>query len=131
MPLSALEITAIGAVVGVVSTNAVAWAKLFSDRKKSGNNGSGNGDGKPCPLHPDLVSRTVRIEAKTEHLRSDLSTAHTEDRQDHDKIFTQLGALSVSVALAGEKADAAQKAAVITADKVERQIIQIADGGRS
>jgi hypothetical protein len=134
MSLSALEITAISGVVVAVGGNFAAWAKLFSDRKEDAKRGNGHGGETvpPCPVCPGLVSRVALTEGSTKQLSSALSMAHTEDRQDHDKIFGQLGILNVSVALATERADAAQKAAVSTADKVERRLRQTEfEGGQS
>ncbi len=122
MALSAGEVTAVVAVAG----NMVAWAKLFHDQKKVASDLAqtkpGNGDGRlGCPLHTDLVERVGKIEGASERLRTDLSTAHIEDRENFERIFSKLENVQVNVALAAEKAAAAQADVKTIAETIERR----------
>jgi hypothetical protein len=115
MALSAVEITAIGVGLG----NITALIKVLAVINKSGKNG--NGGRGPCGLHINLVERIGKIEGATERVRADLSTAHIEDRENFDKIFEKLEDVKVNVALAGEKATAAQKTVADVANALERR----------
>ncbi len=87
MALSSGEITAI--VVG--AGNIVAWAKLFYDMRKNG------GRGIPCPLHQTLAG--------------EIKTLHTENREEHHQIFSDIKSLALSVQTASEAARTAAAAA--------------------
>jgi hypothetical protein len=119
MALSAGEITAIIAVAG----NMGAWAKLFSDQRKYAKAGNGNGNGSryPCGLHVNLAERVGKIEGAAERLRTDMSTAHQEDRDCFNRIFQGLETVKVDAAVTREKATSAQASVKEIAETIERR----------
>jgi len=107
MPLSAGEITAIGIGLG----NIAAWSKLIYDARKNGK----NGNGKPCALHSGLASQIDSGEKQGADLAKELASLHTENRDDHKKLFEDIKGLSIAVA--GAAAAAANAAVAATASR--------------
>lgn len=99
MALTTGEVTAI--IIGI--GNFTAWAKLFTDARK--NNKHENG--KVCPI-PAVESRIATVESEKAGLAIELSNLHTENRQDHQKIFEDIKSLSVAVANKGKRGGRAQ-----------------------
>ena len=109
MSLSAGEVTAI--IIGI--GNFTAWAKLFADARKNGR----NGNGKQCSLHSGIISQIETGEKQKTDLADEIKNLHVENRQDHQQIFTDIKALSISVAGAAAAAATAASAAVAFATK--------------
>ena len=104
MSLSVGEVTAIGVGLG----NIAAWTKLIYDARKNGK----NGNGKICPLHSGIVTGIETGEKQKAELAEEIKNLHAENRQDHQQIFTDIKALSVSVASAAAAAATAATAAI-------------------
>jgi hypothetical protein len=104
MSLSVGEATAIGLGLG----NIAAWAKLIYDARKNGK----NGNGRPCPLHSGLEAQIKTGEKQGTDLAEELKNLHAENRQDHQQIFADIKALSISVAGAAAAAATAASVAV-------------------
>lgn len=101
------------AVAIVLLGNISAWSKMIYDARKNGKNGNGNG--KSCPSHVAIETRIAAIETHKDSMEKELSNLHTENRQDHQRIFDDIKSLSVSVASAA--ASAASAAAAISAKR--------------
>jgi hypothetical protein len=114
VPLSTGDVVAIGIGLG----NIAAWSKIIYDSRKNAKNG--NGSQKQCPSHIGVESRMSTIETEKEGLTKELQTLHSENRQDHGQIFTEIKNLAVAVSVASEAArtaaaTAAAAAAITTA----------------
>ena len=107
MSLSVGEATAIGLGLG----NIAAWTKLIYDARKNGR----NGNGKPCPLHSGIAMGIETGEKQKAGLAEELKNFHAENRQDHQQIFADIKALSISVAAASAAASAAATASATAA----------------
>ena len=103
MSLSVGEVTAIGVGLG----NIAAWSKLIYDARHNGK----NGNGKPCPLHSGLESQIGAGEKQGADLAKELASLHTENRDDHKKLFEDIKGLSIAVAGAASAAASAAIAA--------------------
>jgi hypothetical protein len=103
MSLSVGEATAIGIGLG----NIAAWTKLIYDARKNGK----NGNGRPCPLHSGLQSQIGAGEKQGADLAKELASLHTENREDHQKIFDDIKGLAIAVAGAASAAATAAVAA--------------------
>jgi len=111
MGFSLGEITAIGIGFG----NIAAWTKLIYDAKKNGK----DGNGKTCGFHAEITSRIATVETHKAELAKELLSLHTENRQDHQQIFTEIKGLSIAVATAATAAATAATAAA-TASQIVR-----------
>jgi len=93
------------AVIVVLLGNISAWSKMIYDARKNGKNG------KPCSFHSGIVAQIETGEKQKTDLAQELASLHTENRDDHKKLFEDIKGLSIAVAGAASAAATAAVAA--------------------